>query len=184
MSLTPTTEAGHRGNMSFRGWDGSFKDLKRAAETVSTPPSTLVGDAMEVLLGYVRCSRCTMPIPVEFGDCTGADMIEVIAEAVRQAHAQKCWAFEGVERVRRPAHRPVLVAAPPDAEDRPAPALAARPAPKGGRQAAERILEQRGARVKRQRAEDAPPAPVVFLEPGGSPVIAAAVPDREKGAES
>ena len=94
-------------------WEGSYEDLQRAAEDVDSPPTTLIGDAMEALLGYIRCSKCTMPVPVEFGNLAGMDPIEAIAGAVREAHAQRCWAYEGVERVKRPNHKPVKIGTPP-----------------------------------------------------------------------
>jgi hypothetical protein len=107
--MTGTVKAGGRNTKSFRIWDGSYADLKLAAGDIGMPPTTLVGDAMEALLGYIRCAQCSMPVPVEFGDVTGVDTLDAIAAAVRQVAAQRCWAYEGVERVKRPMHAPVLI---------------------------------------------------------------------------
>jgi len=93
-----TPEVDKRNTRSLRVFDSSWKDLESAAAEDHSPPSTLAGDAIEALVGYTRCNRCKEPVPYEWGDLTGTDLLHVLPLAVREAVRQRC-----------SAHRPVLV---------------------------------------------------------------------------
>jgi hypothetical protein len=162
-AATAATAAGRRDNKSFRIWDGSLGDLKHAAEGTGSPWSTLVGDAVEaLLLRYIRCNRCSMPVPVKIGDCSGVDLCEAVADAVRAVYAQRCWAYEGVGKARRPAHQPVIIGADTAAGSPPAGSTGRKAAMREKAPAAR--TEPPGA-VPPPRAGEEETATLVFLPP-------------------
>ena len=83
--------------MSVRVWGGTRQDLDRLAKAERFTVSTLIGDAADLLAGYIRCARCWgTPVPVTFGDLSGRPLREWMAEAEKAVRYQKCKAHEPV----------------------------------------------------------------------------------------
>ena len=98
------TVPGGRHVRSARVWDGTWDDLSRLGREEGFAPSTLVGDAADLLAGYVRCSRCWgTPVPVTFGDLSGRPLREWAAEAEKAVRYQKCRDHRPVTIGREPA---------------------------------------------------------------------------------
>lgn len=115
-------DPGSRNTKSARIWDGTWKNLVRLGKDEGFRPSTLVGDAADLLAGYFRCARCGgTPVPVSFGDLSGRPLREAVAEAEKAVRRQRCR-----------FHKPVVIGVrqqpadtPPEDEESPAGAPAA-----------------------------------------------------------
>lgn len=131
-----------RHNHSNRFREDDWQGTKRDAEAAGLDTTTeLIAHGMEVMRGYLRCSRgaCMTdapPVPVTFGNLEGKTLGEWITEAVRQAESQ------------HPRHEPVMIGAAPPGHVAPA--------------APEPLLRAR-ARTR--------PGAAVFMEPGSEPHI-------------
>jgi hypothetical protein len=147
------TDPGSRTPKSARIWDGTWKDLARLGREEGFAPSTLVGDAADLLAGYHRCARCGgTPVPVTFGDLSGRPLREWVAEAEKAVRYQKC-----------KDHRPVLVGAgtPPAARTEP-------PAPAPARAARLVSLAAENGHEITTASEMAPPDPTLAFQASGT----------------
>jgi hypothetical protein len=101
-----------RHNRSVRFRDDTQKEASRVAKAAGSDFSTLVNEATEAALGFIRCNRCALdadPFPVTFGDLSGKTLAEWVAEAVKQVRRQ------------HPRHHPVVIGAQPAGHVVPAP---------------------------------------------------------------
>ena len=86
-----------RPNHTFRIRNDSWYDLTGRAEAEGVTATDFITDVVEIAgLGYWRCGRCGMPVPVRFGDLGDMTLREAIAQAAKTAARQKCRAHEPV----------------------------------------------------------------------------------------
>lgn len=89
---------------SVRMRNDLWEDAENAAKTTraTASASAWIRQAMQVMLGGLRCPRCredAPPVPLEFGDLTGMTLAEAVADAAEQVKRQ------------HPRHEPVTVGA-------------------------------------------------------------------------
>jgi hypothetical protein len=87
-----------------------WEDSETAARTARMTTSAWVRQAMQVMLGELRCPKCPdriPPVPLEFGDLTGMTLAEAVAVAAEQVKRQ------------HPRHEPVTVGVSPAARPTP-----------------------------------------------------------------
>lgn len=159
---TAARERGKRRGHSFRCWDATWDDVEARASAERSDATTVINDAVEAALGYVRCYQCFTPVPARIGDLEGRPLADWLPAAAKAVRAQKC-----------AAHQPVTIGTVESAAERKAPRSRKAPAPvaaDGGKAAVvEHLRSQIDEVTERMKPAKRPaaPAPVRFADGTG-----------------
>ena len=128
MTETEAKDLSRREPVSFRVSGYTFRDLEDWGRAEHLAPRTLAEDAVEAVLGYARCGRCSEAVPFDYGDLQGKPPSFWIEEARKQVRGQRCRDHQPVPvGVTHRARRKAAAGKP----RRPAPAVFLEPGARG-----------------------------------------------------